>query len=86
MDARPRPAIRKQVEERDQLGLCLLCDSPAHKRGLCTKHEGRWRRARVKRPANQRLTFDAKQIREGRLLPSRQGIDPAIVNEFEVEA
>lgn len=84
MEARPKPGLKRIVEERDDSGLCLLCDQPARKRGLCTCHYGRWRTARLehsKREA-ERLAFDAQQIRDGKLLPDRQGRKRNCVNEY----
>lgn len=84
MEARPKPGLVKLVIERDESGLCLLCDEPARKRGLCTCHYGRWRTARseVSGRECERLAFDAKQIRDGKLLPDRQGQKKSVVNEY----
>lgn len=82
MEAKPKPAIRKAIEERDDQGVCLLCDKEAWKRGLCTTHYGRWRTARAEIPARERLSFDAGQIRDGKLLPDRQG-QKGVINEFK---
>jgi hypothetical protein len=84
MEARPKPGLIKLVIERDESGLCLLCDEPARKRGLCTCHYGRWRTARMEHSKREceRLAFDAKQIRDGKLLPDRQGQKKSCVNEY----
>jgi hypothetical protein len=84
MEARPKPGLKKIVEERDESGLCLLCDRPALKRGLCTCHYGRWRTARAEHSSREceRLAFDAKQIRDGKLLPNRNGQPRSFVNEY----
>lgn len=81
MDVRPKPGLKRLVEERDERGVCLLCEKEAWKRGLCTTHYGRWRAARSELNKTQQVTFDAQQIRDGKLLPDRQG-QRDVVNEY----
>lgn len=85
MEAKPKPGIRKQVEERHEQGVCLLCEKRAWKRGVCTTHYSRWRTARADVPNRERPAFDAQQIRDGKLLPDRQG-QRDVENEFRVQS
>jgi hypothetical protein len=82
MDVRPKPGLKRLVEERDEQGVCLLCAKEAWKRGLCTTHYGRWRAARGEQPKHKQAAFDAQQIRDGKLLPDRQGQKLDVVNEY----
>lgn len=82
MDVRPKPSTRKIVEERDERGVCLLCEKPAVRRGLCDCHYARFRMAKLDVAREKRAEFEAQQIREGRVLPSRQGQSRDFVNEF----
>ncbi len=81
-DAKPRMEVRRVVERKASANECLLCKSKVFKRGLCTTHYGRYRIARTDVPVAERPLFDAKQIKAGRLLSSRQGQRMDIVNEF----
>jgi hypothetical protein len=82
MDVRPKPGLKRIVDEKDEKGICLLCEHEAFKRGLCQLHYGRYRTARLEQPARERLAFDAELIKEGQLLPSRAGQPRDTVNEF----
>lgn len=82
IDAKPRKAVRLATEERIAAGLCLHCDEAASRRGLCTKHYGRFRIAYNSKPDSQKLIFEAEQIRKGNILKSRQGKPGDTVNEF----
>lgn len=61
----------KYVRERYESGLCLLCDEPAHTRGLCLKCKGRFYYDR--RGAKNKLEFESKRIYEGEVLPEHYG-------------
>lgn len=82
VDATPKVVTRKQIKAKVSAGECLLCKQQIWKRGLCKTHYSRYRVARAERPEDERVMFDAKQIRAGKLLPSRQGQHAQIVNEF----
>lgn len=72
-DVEPSPKYRKRVAERDAAGLCLKCDSPSARRGLCNSCYHRFRMDRLETPKNKRLMFEHGLVRKGELMPDRQG-------------
>lgn len=52
---------------------CLLCDQTAKKRGLCSMHYERFRRASNQLPLHLRKDFEANLIASGKLLPNNPG-------------
>jgi hypothetical protein len=72
-DVEPLPKYRKRVEERDALGLCLLCDKPATRRGLCDSHHYQFRMERLGTPKTRRRVYENERIRNGTIMGDRQG-------------
>lgn len=63
---------------------CLICGEYASgKRGLCQKHYSQLRRVLDEIPVENRAIAIEKLIREGKLLPARQGKKDENPNEFE---
>lgn len=88
---KPKPTIRSYVAERVAAGLCLIgpkvskkardqCKRCAEKRGTCTMHYQQFRAEYLE--AEDRIEFEAKQIREGRILNSGQGSPSDHVNVY----
>lgn len=73
MDATPKRTVKKVVEAKIAANECLVCDRPAARRGLCIQHYGDYRVALSHTRHDKRHELEARWIREGRLLPSRQG-------------
>lgn len=86
MDAKPRPAVRAKVKEKVESGECLLCSEKAApgRRGLCQLHYGRFHRAMKDFAKADRPAEEAKKVRDGELLPDRQG--QRSENEFRESA
>ena len=82
VDTTPRTITRKLIKQKLDRNECLLCGAPAHKRGLCKTHYSRYRVVRSEKAASDRVMFDARLIKSGRLLPSRQGQRTDRTNEF----
>lgn len=74
METKPKPSVRKLVEERRECGLCLIpdCGCKANKRGLCDSHYNQYYLCLIRLPMAERIEFEREQIREGRLLKFRE--------------
>lgn len=86
VDAKPKPSVKGHVEECRRKGICLVSGKPAFKRGLSMIEYSRFRTALMELPRGERDAFEAKLIRQGKLLPSRQGQRFDLVNVFREEA
>lgn len=73
IDVEPKRTVRKQVEERAASGLCLHCDREAERLGLCGTHYHQYRMSLLQKPASEREVWKARQIRDGKVLKTRQG-------------
>lgn len=75
MATEPKRTVRDEVYRRVDEGVCLQCDKPAlpGKRGLCGRHYWKWYGSRGGLTDQQKAEKDAKLIRDGKLLKSRQG-------------
>lgn len=85
METKPKPSVRKLVEERRESGLCLIPDCPcdANKRGLCDRHYNQYYFCLIQLPVAERIEYEREQIREGRLLKFREHQNkPKAVNPF----
>ena len=85
LDTRPKRTIRKQVEERAATGLCLHCDGKATRLGLCNHHYHQFRMTLLQKQEAERELWKARQVREGKVLRTRQGQRTDIANPFEDE-
>lgn len=67
-----RPLV-KDVEEKASEKRCLICGETAKgSRGLCVAHYLQFYRSLTELPKRDRASFEAEQIREGRILASGQ--------------
>jgi hypothetical protein len=82
LNTKPNLGIRKKVVARALSGICLCCDGVAKKRGLCELDYGRFKAAQADLPPSQRPHHEAKQIRLGKLLGSREIQKLRAVNPF----
>jgi len=82
IDVKPKLGIRTKVKERHESGQCLHCDQEAVRLGCCQLHYQRFRSEMNKLPLSERELFKARQIREGKIAPSRQGQRIDLKNEF----
>lgn len=73
VDQKARLGIRKKVLAKVEANVCLCCDLPAHRRGLCDRHYYLFRSAQFALAPHDRPVNEARMIRAGKLLPSRQG-------------
>ena len=64
---------------------CLICERnrATNKRGLCTGHYLQWRRHMDKLTPEGQVELERKLITAKKLLPSRQGKRPGIVDPFQ---
>lgn len=85
VDAKPKPSVRQLVDAKVEACKCLACEGTAAKRGLCILHYGRFRTALQETPRSDRHTFEARLIRDGKLLASRQGQRLDVRNIFRAE-
>lgn len=70
----PSTQIKAVIQERVAARKCLCCDRPLLKRGLCYQCYYAWRNTKLALPTkSKQLEFDAKLIRDGKLLPA-QGV------------
>lgn len=70
----PSGKVKAVIKERVTAGKCLCCDRPLLKRGLCYQCYYAWRNSKNALPTKaKQLEFDAKLIRDGKLLPA-QGV------------
>lgn len=86
IDTKPRLGIRKRVKQRVATGLCLHCDAEATRLGLCNRHYAQFRIERLKRPEAERALWEARQVRAGKVLRTRQGQRVDLKNPFNDEA
>lgn len=68
LDQKPRLGIRKKVKERATTGKCLHCSKRAVKRGLCDYHYNDFRNRKNSKSEETRTMWEARQIREGKIL------------------
>ena len=79
ISAKPKAAARDRAEILDEAGKCIKCecDSEAkgevRRKGLCPRCHYAYRMDRLQHPKDKRIVYDAKRMREGTLLESRQG-------------
>lgn len=86
VEAKPKPSVKEHVEACVENCTCLICGEPAEKRGLCLPHYGQFRVALAGVAPSERYGFQQKLIRQGKLLPSRQGQQLDKKNVFREEA
>lgn len=72
-DVEVLPKFKRRVEERDAQCKCLLCDNDARTRGLCNNCHYAFRMERLGTPKTKRLVYENNRIRQGTLMPDRQG-------------
>jgi len=70
VDASAVMSVKREVRERVEKGLCLICDCQASKRGLCDKHVNAYYHTRRGMSKKEQAAFDARLIRAGKLLPA----------------
>jgi hypothetical protein len=68
VNAKPRPAVRQRVIERAKAGVCLHCESPATRVGLCDHHYHDYRMELIAKSETEREVWIGEQIREGNVL------------------
>lgn len=75
LDVRVARKHSDRVARLDAAGCCVCCNLPADDRrlGRCGKCYYRYRNQRLQLPLDKRPVLDAKLIRAGQLIPSRQG-------------
>lgn len=83
IDAKPRLGIRKKVLVRVKSNTCLCCEQKATRRGLCKTCYFRFRAAYLSFIKREQPNFEAKMIRAGKLLPTRQGQRIRSLNPFK---
>lgn len=59
---------RREVKDRVQRGVCLCCNKPAKKRGLCTQCYNAFSYLAGRMSYKDRAAYEAKLIRQGKLL------------------
>lgn len=59
---------KREVKDRVQQGLCLCCSNKAAKRGLCTKCHNAYYYLASRMTKRDRAAFEAKLMRQGKLL------------------
>lgn len=85
IDVEPKRTVRKHVEERAASGLCLHCEKAAERLGLCNSHYHQFRMALLQKPMADREIWKAQQIRDGKVLRTRQGQRLDMDNPFDDE-
>lgn len=78
-------SLAERVRERVKQGLCLLCESPLARRGLCTRHYQVFQRKLRSIPRSTRATFEIRMIREGKILAVNQVREIMAENPFNVD-
>lgn len=81
----PKRTIRDEVDKRAATGLCLHCDQPIHRRGLCTHHYHEFRMLLKDRAPDDRDTWEDRQIREGKILSAGYIIGVGATSPFDDE-
>lgn len=76
--AEPKRTVRERVRRCRDEGLCLVCADAAEKvssvrRGLCQRHYSQWYGQKRGMSDEQAAQYEAESIRDGKLLPARQG-------------
>lgn len=63
---------------------CIMCDKPAHRRGLCTTHYSRFRTkyVAIKEAGGDAQEFDRVAVAAGMIAEDRKGQKPT-ENEFD---
>lgn len=85
IDVEPKRTVRKLVGEKIASGECLHCTEHAERLGLCGSHYHQYRMTLLQKPANEREVWKAQQIRDGKVLKSRQGQRLGLDNPFDDE-
>lgn len=59
---------KRFVKDKVEAKVCLCCDSPSSRRGLCRKCYNAFQYVASRLPKRERAAFEAKLIRQGKLL------------------
>jgi Fe-S cluster assembly ATPase SufC len=81
--ARPPSKTRHKIEDRVRMGICLCCDRPASRRGLCVRHYHQYRRTLLARAEADRVDFERRAIQAGKVLPRNKAAEIKRPNPFE---
>jgi hypothetical protein len=86
LDVQVKSSMRQFVAEKVEKCECLHCSEPAdpQRRGLCLRGWSQFRTARAELPLNERDAYEAKCIRDGKILPSSPGRRRSIINTFRI--
>ena len=82
-DVEPKRTIARAIWERAKTGKCLHCDLPAYRRGICYRHYYQYKTNLRSTPRDRRKLFHDTAVREGKILPNRQGQRPNAEDVFE---
>lgn len=80
-----KKSLVDRVRERVRSGICLVCESPSARRGLCTRHYQVFQRKLRSLPRSSRAGFEIKLIKEGKILAVNQVREIMADNPFEVD-
>lgn len=83
--AKCKKQLRLAVEDKVRAGTCLVCGKPGTHRGLCWSHYLKFNRTKNSLPKPQRITFEQKQIEEGRILAVYQSREIRNPSPFTME-
>lgn len=82
-DITAKRSMTERVRDRVRRKVCLVCESEAWRRGLCSRHYQKFQRLMRNKPRRERPQFEIVQIKEGRLLASNQVREICADNPFE---
>lgn len=84
-NVRVKRSVEQSTTDKVKAGVCLICGKKQNdKRGLCNAHYLAFVRKLTSQPANERVTFEEHQIKEGRILPVGQLREIRNPNPFTV--
>lgn len=86
LDVKAKASVKAQVADKVEKCQCLLCEAEADRRGLCKYHYSQFRTVLHETALQDRPALEARFIRNGELLPSRQGQRFDIINPYRESA
>lgn len=78
-------SLAERVRDRVRKGVCLVCESPSARRGLCTRHYQVLQRKLRSLPRRSRASHEIHLIKEGKVLAVNQVREILADNPFDVE-
>jgi uncharacterized paraquat-inducible protein A len=78
VSTKPKTGAKERAEKLEAEGKCVCCEQPLkegeqRRKGRCPRCHYKYRMGRLETPKDKRALYDARLMREGTLMESRQG-------------